>query len=59
LFDSLIYWLGSKGCYAVGIVQEVFMSESVCSGSQTRNMGLVLAGAATLFVGYFAFRRRS
>ncbi len=55
----MIYWLGSKGCYAVGIIQEVFMSESICSRNQTWNMGLVLVGAAALFLAYIALRRRS
>ena len=58
LFQTLIYWLGSKGCYAIGIVQEIFTSESICSSHQTWNMGLVMLGAA-IFLGYFSLRRRS
>jgi LPXTG-motif cell wall-anchored protein len=58
MFNSLFYWLGSKGCAAVGIVSELISAQSACDHQQTWNMGAVLFGAGLLSAGYFILRRR-
>lgn len=58
MFNSVVYWIGAKGCSAIGAVGEMITSESACSHNQTWNMGLVLLGAGVLLAGYFLFRRR-
>jgi hypothetical protein len=58
MLNGLFYWLGAKGCYAIGIASELVTSESACTRQQTWNMGATLFGALLLAAGYVAMRRR-
>jgi len=58
MLNSLLYWLGGKACFAIGVVSELVTAESICTRQQTWNMGAVLAGGALLAAGYFMIRRR-
>lgn len=58
MFNSIVYWLGAKGCLAVGIVATMITSDSTCSYDQTWHVGFVLLGCAALSVAYLVLRGR-
>ena len=59
MFNSLVYWIGARGCSAIGVVGSMISSEPACSNQQTWDIGLILLGSAALLFAYLVFRRRS